>query len=236
MAELIRPIFRKAFHGYNKAEVNQYITRIESEVEIARLQQEKREREIVELRAAERSLQTKLENALADLESEKNKNEILTSSIQDLETQLNDHTDALRKANQQIQELRDAAAESDHDPQTIRDAILSAQRMGTIIVCEANQRADAIRSQAESEYSQTQLALQQQTEETNQHIDQMLADAKEKCNQLQMDYDRILMDVSGFKAEMIAMYRRHLELLYKLPDNTNGNNMEYIDSEAAVTV
>ena len=37
------------------------------------------------------------------------------------------------------------------------------------------------------------------------------------CDNLQHEYDRILLDVTGFKSELMKMYRKHMELLAALP-------------------
>lgn len=111
------------------------------------------------------------------------------------------------------------AKESMDDPQTIRDAILSAQRMSNIIVSEAKEKAETIRREVEDERAKVQLDIQHQLDAANTETDQMIAAAERKCSDLQLHYDKILLDVSGFKSEMIDLYRKHLELLYKLPDN-----------------
>ena len=43
------------------------------------------------------------------------------------------------------------------------------------------------------------------------------SEAELRCDSLQHEYDRILMDVTGFKAEIMKMYRKHMELLAALP-------------------
>jgi len=66
-------------------------------------------------------------------------------------------------------------------------------------------------------------------------------EAEKKCDNLQQAYDRILLDVTKFKSELMDMYRRHMELLAALPekDSTEPNQLggfidvEFLESDEA---
>ena len=71
-------------------------------------------------------------------------------------------------------------------------------------------------------------AGRQVVEEAKAHALEITGQAERKCENLQKDYDRILLDVTGFKAEMMGMYRRHMELLAALPEKKMAQ-IEYED-------
>lgn len=219
MDKLIRPQFDKAFRGFNQKQVNDYISRLESEIEIISHQQEKSERETANLHSEVERLKNQVNTAWTEAETMRSQNSRMTATIQELESALQEQKDAQARMRLELKQLRDSAAESDHDPQTIKAAILNAQRMAEIIVSEANQQADGLRLQADADFAAAQEKMEQLVQQKNAEAEELVSAAHLKCDELQREYDHILVDVSGFKAEMIELYRRHLELLYKLPDN-----------------
>lgn len=219
MGKISAPVFANTFMGYNKRAVNDYIARLESEAEIAEVHMEKKDKELAEAKLQNERLRNQLEDAHSETEGLYEKTRQLNDYIRSLEAQLEEQHENLRQANAKLEKMQNEAMENGVDPQTIRDAILNAQRMGNMILEEANQKADAIRAQAQSDFDQTQLDIQNQLTDANGKVEQIVADGEQKRFVLQQEYDKILMDVSGFKAEMISLYRKHLEMLYMLPDN-----------------
>lgn len=219
MNKMNRPSFEKSFRGYNRKQIDEYVAMLESEIEISGHHQEKNERELSNMRTEVERLKNQLNNAWSEAETMRSKNSQLTANINELETSLKEVKEELAALKIENTKLRESAAESEHNPQIIKDAILSAQRMSEIIVQEANQRADELRTRASEEYAATQEEMDKLVVAKYAEVDHLIDNANQKCADLQREYDHILMDVSGFKAEMISLYRRHLELLYMLPDN-----------------
>ena len=122
----------------------------------------------------------------------------------------------------------------------LQDAILSAQDFGKQIVDQANKDADDIRILAEADkatleekgrlaIAEARVKADQTVAEAKAQADQTVAEAKAQADQtvseaqqkylkLQNDYNQMLMDASGFKAELMNMYRRHMELLTAFPE------------------
>lgn len=219
MDKIIRPQFGKTFRGYDPKQVNDYITRLEYEIEIVGHQQEKSDQEVSRLRDETDRMKNQVNVAWTEAEEMRSKNSQLNASIQDLESTLQEIRDENARLRAELRHYQETAPTTEHDPETIKEAILSAQRMGQIIVDEAKQHADDLRSQADDAYASAQKELDQMIQEKRSAADELEIAAQKKCEDLKHEYNRILMDVSGFKAEMISLYRRHLELLYKLPDN-----------------
>ena len=103
------------------------------------------------------------------------------------------------------------------DPKTIQDAILNAQRMSEIVIVEAQQKAMDLREKARQDKKQQEEEGKKMVEDAKAEALRVTSEAELRCDSLQHEYDRILMDVTGFKAEIMKMYRKHMELLAALP-------------------
>ena len=96
-------------------------------------------------------------------------------------------------------ELRSTASSTEKDLKAIQDALISAQRMSEIVMSEARAEAERLTEQAQQSAAQT------------------LDEAQQRNLALQQSYDRMLMDTSKMKSELIDLYRRHLALLSEIP-------------------
>lgn len=213
-----RPQFRGAFMGYNKAEVDDYVARAESELEINESRQAKWEQQISELNAEINRLNNILDAERGEKKPLLDKVARLNRTIEDMDSQIQRLNSEKAKVQQEFRELQEKVDSEGINPRTIQDAILNAQRMGEIVISEANEKAEEIMRQAEAERREQEEAGRQAIEEAKEEASRVIGEAERKCNNLQQDYDRILMDVTGFKAEMLKMYRRHMELLAALPE------------------
>ena len=213
-----KPTFRNAFRGYNKSEVDDYVQRSENALESLNTQQSQWEAQKKEMEAENARCQEMLENLRTEKEELLSKNAELNDALRNLEKDFQDKKDENYQLQQEVKKLQETIENSDHDPECIKEAIISAQRMSSIVMEEANQKADEIIRLAEELKLQKEEEARQIIEDVDEDVRHIVAEAEKKCEDLQNTYDRILMDVSGFKAEMIAMYRRHLELLYALPE------------------
>lgn len=280
MEKYTRPEFGKAFWGINQKQANDYMSQLESELEIADIQLAKGKKELDEMRAAAERMNNQLESARSDVAYLQEENSSFLKRTQELEDELltvkthqipqqenngqlaqmqsvideltakleasQASLSACEKENrtlaQQVADQEEAIQnpqsrlENGQDPQTIQDAILSAQRMSRIILSEANEKAVDLQASAEMQYKSSMEAMEQELLEKQRHADGIVADAEKKCEDLREEYDRILLDVSGFKQEMIGLYRKHLQMLYLLPDNGNvQGDMLTIESAAEET-
>lgn len=238
MDTIIRPQFAKVFQGYHPKQVEDYISRLESEIEIMDHQEEKNGRESAQLREEVDRLKNQVNIAWSEAETMRSKNSQLNATIRELESALQEQKDAQSRLKLELKMLQESASESDHDPQMIKDAILSAQRMGQIIIQEANQRADAIRTETEEACAAARDKVERMAEERIAEAESHVTAAAVRCEELRQEYNHILVDVSGFKAEVIALYRRHLELLYQLPDNgmfLGAGSDNQLDAESVVS-
>ena len=181
--------FRTAFMGYQKSDVDAYVTRVKIELE----EQEKH--------------QKKLEEELQEQRSE----------IEDQQKRLDGAEKKYEDLKREYEEYRNRMEAEGADPKTIQDAILNAQRMSEIVIVEAQQKAMDIREKARQDKKQQEEEGKKMVEDAKAEALRVTSEAELRCDSLQHEYDRILMDVTGFKAEIMKMYRKHMELLAALP-------------------
>ena len=181
--------FRTGFMGYQKSDVDAYVTRVKIELEDQEKQQRKLEEEIQEQR-------TEIEDQQKRLDEAEKKYEYLK---------------------REYEEYRNRMEAEGADPKTIQDAILNAQRMSEIVIVEAQQKAFDIREKARKDKKQQEEEGKTMVEDAKAEALRVTSEAELRCDSLQHEYDRILMDVTGFKAEIMKMYRKHMELLAALP-------------------
>lgn len=181
--------FRTAFMGYQKSDVDVYVTRIKTDLEEREKQQKKLEEELQEQK-------TEIEDQQKNLDEAEKKYEDLK---------------------REYEEYRNRMEAEGADPKTIQDAILNAQRMSEIVIVEAQQKAMDIREKARQDRKQKEEEGKKMVEDAKAEALRVTSEAELRCDSLQHEYDRILMDVTGFKAEIMKMYRKHMELLAALP-------------------
>lgn len=181
--------FRTAFMGYQKSDVDAYVTRVKIELEEQEKQQKKLEEELQEQR----------------------------SEIEDQQKRLDGAEKKYEDLKREYEEYRNRMEAEGADPKTIQDAILNAQRMSEIVIVEAQQKAMDIREKARQDKKQQEEEGKKMVEDAKAEALRVTSEAELRCDSLQREYDRILMDVTGFKAEIMKMYRKHMELLAALP-------------------
>ena len=181
--------FRTAFMGYQKADVDAYVSQVKTELEEQEEQNKKLEEEIQEQK----------------------------SEIEDQQKHLDEAEKKYEDLKREYEEYRNRMEAEGADPKTIQDAILNAQRMSEIVIVEAQQKAMDIREKARKDKKQQEEEGKKMVEDAKAEALRVTSEAELRCDSLQHEYDRILMDVTGFKAEIMKMYRKHMELLAALP-------------------
>ena len=200
--------FRTAFMGYQKSDVDAYVTRIKIELEEQEKQQKKLEEELQEQK-------TEIEDQQKNLDEAEKKYEDLK---------------------REYEEYRNRMEAEGADPKTIQDAILNAQRMSEIVIVEAQQKAMDIREKARQDRKQKEEEGKKMVEDAKAEALRVTSEAELRCDSLQHEYDRILMDVTGFKAEIMKMYRKHMELLAALPPKEIVEAEEISEDQESVEI
>ncbi len=222
------PKFRGSVGGYSRTDVLDYVARKEAEEEIRERRYNDLEKQCEDFKKQCEALKTEVSELNETLDSERAEKQPLIDERDNLKNEVEELKAKLKEAEaekaglkQDIEELRlNAKASADADPRTIQTAILSAQRMSESLIEEAKQKAEEIRREAEAGVLEKEEEGRQAVEAAEQEALRVAEEAEKKCTSLQQDYDRILLDVTKFKSELMDMYRRHMELLAALPEKT----------------
>lgn len=156
--------------------------------------------------------------------------------IRQLQRDLDDSQQKMKVLAAKVEEYRS-------DEESIREALLGAQKLGKSVVAEANAKAEQITTKASQEAeaalnsARLEAASLKNEAETyandlrsrvKEETDRRIADADRKVADIirQNRYDiekeesrlaRMKKEVGSFKAQIIELYRAHIELLDKLP-------------------
>lgn len=96
--------------------------------------------------------------------------------------------------------LADKLMEYRQEEDNIRTALLSAQKMGDAVVREANLKAEQIVKEANDKAAQIERIARAEIADEQATLEKMKA------------------EVADFKAQILSIYRQHLELISNLPD------------------
>ena len=91
------------------------------------------------------------------------------------------------------QKLHDELKSFEADGEMLKSALINAQRMGENVIREANQKA-------------------------NDRADEIENEANEKRLAEEREYDRVRLEVTRFKSDVLNLYRSHVESLSRLPE------------------
>ncbi|MBR4122911.1 MAG: DivIVA domain-containing protein [Clostridia bacterium] len=146
----------------------------------------------------------------------------------------------IRDFQAKIETLNKEISEFKSAQDSIQNVLLSAQRLADRIVGEAKEKSDEIIKNAESniavitarekELSSTfELKAQERKSMLEKELAQMVENAEAKAkaitavaeetvNNQQILFDKLKIEIAGFKSTVTAKYKEHLEILSTIPD------------------
>lgn len=156
--------------------------------------------------------------------------------IRQLQKELEDSQQKMKVLAAKVEEYR-------NDEESIREALLGAQKLGKSVVAEANVKAEQITTKAsqdaEAALSSARLEAASLKNEAETYANDLRSRVKEETDRRISEADRKVADiirqnrydiekeesrlarmkkeVGSFKAQIIELYRAHIELLDKLP-------------------
>lgn len=111
------------------------------------------------------------------------------------------------------------------DEENLKSALINAQRMGENVIREAKQKAEGI------------------LREATVRADEVILNAQEEKAQQEIELQRVKAEVGQFKADVLSLYKRHIESLSTLPEEeleqseeAMADDMELFSQEAQETV
>ena len=104
------------------------------------------------------------------------------------------------------------------DGDMLKSALINAQRMGENVIREANQKAEDILHRANLRGDDIIRDANELLQKASDRADEIISDANDKKLAEEREYDRVRLEVTRFKSDVLNLYRTHVESLSRLPE------------------
>ena len=202
MAQKDSVLFRNSVSGYNKADVNSYILKINSELEAA----EKTAKNALEASAlAQKEAEEKACALEAASASAVKQDKVISSLYEEIDT-LKEEIAKLResvKEDPAKQDTGDEMLRYNEISAQIGNVLIDAQKNAASIIDAAKKEAEEITKAASENVSEaSEKALREITDKMCKSVDATYKEATAYMNALQIEVNRLLADFSGKNKEM----------------------------------
>ena len=130
--------------------------------------------------------------------------------------------DQLQRQIEQLQsENRRLAKETEDyraDGEIMKSALINAQRIGENVIREANQKADEIIHKANLRSDDIIRDANDLLQKATERADEIVREASDQRMLEEREYERVRLEVTRFKADVLNLYRSHVESLSRLPE------------------
>lgn len=109
-------------------------------------------------------------------------------------------------------------AQYEADGDMLKSAIINAQRIGENVIREANVKAEDIVHRANLRGDDIIRDANDLLQKANDRADEIINEATEKTQAEEREYDRVRLEVTRFKSDILNLYRSHVESLSRLPE------------------
>ena len=142
-----------------------------------------------------------------------------------VETQLNQDAEQMEALRKQIADLTAENERLHHEMQgyeadgdMLKSALINAQRMGENVIREANQKAEDILHRANLRGDDIIRDANELLQKASDRADEIISEANDKKLAEEREYDRVRLEVTRFKSDVLNLYRTHVESLSRLPE------------------
>ena len=104
------------------------------------------------------------------------------------------------------------------DGDMLKSALINAQRMGENVIREANQKSEEILHRANLRGDDIIRDANELLQKASDRADEIINEANEKKLAEEREYDRVRLEVTRFKSDVLNLYRSHVESLSRLPE------------------
>ena len=104
------------------------------------------------------------------------------------------------------------------DGDMLKSALINAQRMGESVIREANQKAEDILHRANLRGDDIIRDANELLQKASDRADEIISEANDKKLAEEREYDRVRLEVTRFKSDVLNLYRSHVESLSRLPE------------------
>ena len=119
------------------------------------------------------------------------------------------------------------------DGDMLKSALINAQRMGENVIREANQKADDILHRANLRGDDIIRDANELLQRANDRAEEIINEANEKKMAEEREYERVRLEVTRFKSDVLNIYRNHVESLSHLPEDHPEETAQQEIPEAA---
>ena len=99
------------------------------------------------------------------------------------------------------------------DGEMLKSALINAQRMGESVIREANQKAEEIIHRANLRGDDIIRDANELLQKASDRADEIESEANDKRLAEEREYDRVRLEVTRFKSDVLNLYRSHVESL-----------------------
>ena len=118
------------------------------------------------------------------------------------------------------------------DGDMLKSALINAQRMGENVIREANQKAEDILHRANLRGDDIIRDANELLQKASDRADEIISEANDKKLAEEREYDRVRLEVTRFKSDVLNLYRTHVESLSRLPEFQQKEETSAQDAEA----
>ncbi len=142
-----------------------------------------------------------------------------------IEEQLKNNADEMERLQRQLDQLqgenqRLSKETEDYraDGEIMKSALINAQRIGENVIREANQKAEEIIHKANLRSDDIIRDANDLLQKATDRADEIVREASDQRMLEEREYERVRLEVTRFKADVLNLYRSHVESLSRLPE------------------
>ena len=111
------------------------------------------------------------------------------------------------------QRLHEEMKNYEADGDMLKSALINAQRMGENVIREANQKSEEILHRANLRGDDIIRDANELLQKASDRADEIINEANDKKLAEEREYDRVRLEVTRFKSDVLNLYRSHVESL-----------------------
>ena len=213
--KLSKPVFTTAVRGYNKADVDDYLLRNRSEMELILIQQTSLENRVREEQEKVRKMKALLENLQQEKASLSEKNTFLKKRIKALENENLMLKEDIEEAGQSGGDKTqlDWISEMDKNPDVVMEVVLSAQQKRKSILEDAVKKAADIVDRADAHCQEREAESDRLLEDARSMARNMIQQAQTKRDMLLVEYEDLQLMMREFKEEALEKIKEQQIIL-----------------------
>jgi cell division initiation protein len=142
----------------------------------------------------------------------------VTAQLEENLTQIEELKAQVAQLQSENQSLKHDVEVYEADGNMLKSALINAQRMGENVIREANQKSDDILHRANLRADDIVRDANELLQKATVRADEIVNEAMDQKAAEDREYERIRLEVTRFKADVLNLYRTHVESLSRLPE------------------